>query len=336
MTSRRPVALPFLVVYFVLGILTLIAFRVNAGPGQPAPPTSTPPTTFRPAAAPLGEIWCFLPCASSDNPRGRWSEPAAVTKPGGVAKLASDHALRFYEQGWRRFYVDCPFGKDTDSKGSPLFTFFGALRTPPDSPWRRDFEASWRRVTALPGVKVMAYLGNPFIDGEFRAAAEGGERDLRRAMEMIRLAIEPLKRAGFQAIAIDASEDTDEHHWMGELLKLLELMGFEVLIEPTPRAGKAWLTRFGTIRTTWFHRSLNSFPDAHDFVDPTSCRGERIELYNGAAWDEDLDGRPFKDWAEVWVKRTLQMGQRPSFAPFGVDLEGINVGPVSAPAELER
>lgn len=330
MTSRRPVALPYLLV-FVVGILALIAFRVSAGPDQP---TTTP---FRPAPAPLGELWCFLPCASSDNPRGRWSDPTAVAKPGGggVARLASDHALRSYEQGWRRFYIDCPFGKDTDSKGSPVFTFFGSLRTPAGSPWRRDFEASWRRVTTLPGVKVMAYLGNPFIDGEFRAAADGG--DLRRALEMIRLAIEPLKLAGFQAIAIDASEDTDEHHWMGELLKLLELMGFEVMIEPTPRAGKAWLTRFGTIRTTWFHRSLNSFPDAHEFVDPTSCRGERIELYNGVPWDEDLDGRPFKDWAEVWVKRTLQMGQRPAFAPFGVDLEGINVGPATVPAkELER
>ena len=149
----------------------------------------------------LADCYAFIACASADNPAGRYS-PAAYVESG-LTKIVDDQMLPLYAKGWRRFYVDSPFGKDTDAKGQPQFTYFGAQRGSADSPWRKGFATAWRRITARPGVKVVAYMGNPYADPEFKLiAADPTKRE--RVLTMLRGATQPLIDAGFQGLGIDA------------------------------------------------------------------------------------------------------------------------------------
>ena len=261
----------------------------------------------------LSQVYAFIACASADNPKDRYSDPTWVKR--GLAALADDRAMSLYRMGWCRFYVDCPFGKDTTEKGEPAFTFFGALRTPPDSPWRKGFEAAWGRVNAKPDVYTIAYMGNPVWDPEFAKLA-GDERtpadkapDREGALRMLREAIRPLVNAGFKGLAVDATSTLPEHHLFAEFLKAVQTAGMDVYIEATPTAAQRWLTRFGTIRTTWFARGAPRFKG---IVDPFECRPDRIVLFEGTApWPEG-DGKKPTEWMRRWVHECLERGEHPA------------------------
>ncbi len=261
----------------------------------------------------LSQVYAFIACASADNAKERFSDPVWVKR--GLAAIADDRAMSLYRMGWSRFYVDSPFGKDTNEKGEPAFTFFGALRTAPDSPWRKGFEAAWARVNAKPDVYSIAYMGNPVWDAEFAKLA-GDERtpaeqapDREGAMRMLREAIRPLVNAGFKGLAVDATGTLPERHVVAEFLKAVQEAGIDVYIEATPTEEQRWLTRFGTIRTTWFARGAPKFKG---IVDPFDCRPDRIVLFEGTApWPEG-DGRKPAEWMRRWVHECLERGEHPA------------------------
>ncbi|MFN0012490.1 MAG: hypothetical protein ACKVS8_12700 [Phycisphaerales bacterium] len=263
--------------------------------------------------AELSQVYAFIACASADNRDGRWSEPAWVKR--GVARLGDERALGMYRMGWCRFYVDSPFGKDTAKDGNPAFTFFGALRTPPDSPWNKGFVASWSAVTSKPDAYVVAYMGNPTWDTEFVALAGDLDTpadkapDRAGAMRMLREAIRPLVEAGFKGLAIDALSNLPESHVVAEFLKAVQAAGIDVYIEATPVAAQPWLARFGTIRTTWFARWAPGFKG---LLDPAECRGARIVLYEGTSPWPEADRKPYQEWVRRWVHECLARGEHPA------------------------
>ena len=261
----------------------------------------------------LADCYAFIACASSDNKTGRYSLPKYVSK--GVPTIVDDEVLPLYNAGWRRFYVDSPFGKDTASDGQPSFTFFGSIRASADSPWRRGFVESWKRVTSRPGVKVLAYVGNPYSDPEFNMIASRPDAEVRqRALVMLREATRPLVEAGFQAFAVDASSGLPEDSVLAQHLKELADGGMEIFIEATPLASQPWLARFGTIRTTWFARGAPTFKG---LLDLKAIKGEQIQLFDGNAPTEADKGKPFDLWASKWVRNCLAKGEKPAFGPHG-------------------
>jgi len=261
----------------------------------------------------LADCYAFIACASSDNTSGRYSLPKYVSK--GVPTIVDDEVLPFYNAGWRRFYVDSPFGKDTTPDGQPSFTFFGSIRGSADSPWRRGFVESWKRVTSRPGVKVLAYFGNPYSDPEFNMIASRPDAEVRlRALVMLREATRPIVEAGFQAFAVDASNGLPEDSVLAQHLKELADGGMEIFIEATPLASQPWLARFGSIRTTWFARGAPTFKGLLDLKD---IKGEQIQLFDGNAPTEADKGKPFDSWAARWVRSCLARGEKPAFGPHG-------------------
>ncbi len=287
----------------------------GARPARVAP--GSPQTRRDRAAAPLprelSQVYAFIACASADNAKDRWSDPAWVKR--GLAAIATDQAMGLYRMGWCRFYVDSPFGKDTTEKGGPAFTFFGALRTPPDSPWRKGFERAWGGLNARPDVYAIAYMGNPAWDANFVKLA-GNEQtpaaqapDRAAAMAMLREAIRPLVEAGFKGLAVDATSTLPEHHVVAEFLKAVQDAGIDVYVESTPVARERWLTRFGTIRTTWFARGAPRF---QGLVDPFECRPERIVLFEGTAPWPEADGQEPTTWLRRWVHECLARGEHPA------------------------
>lgn len=278
----------------------------NPVPTLPLPaPAKQPATIAQPS---LADVYVFVGCASANNPADRWSEPYWVKK--GLPRMVEEQVLPLYRRGFRRFYVDSPHGKDTDREGKPQFTFFGAERQDERSPWRRNFVESWKRLTSQPGVHVMAYLGNPDFDAEYRRVA-GGPDGRARALEMLWNGAKPFLDAGFQGIGIDASASTAEDSALGDFMKGLAARGIAVYIEATPSREQPWLKRFGTIRTTWYAREAHTFKDK--VVDPAECAGERIVLYSGTSPWATADGVPFHDWAKRWVLEALARGERPAF-----------------------
>lgn len=285
-------------------------------PVQPRIPEEAPPSAFikgekRRTAA---DIYVLIACASANNPSGRWSEPGWVKK--GLAKIPEEVVMPRYREGYRRFYIDSPFGKETDNKGVPQFTFFGAIHVGGDSPWRRGFIDAWQRVTRLSGMKVMAYMGNPYADAEFkRLVSSDKPEDKERALKMLRDAMSPIIAAGFQGIGIDASFDTPEDSPLGEALKEWQARGLEVFIEGTPTKRQRWLTRFGTIRTVWMARNA---PNFKELLEPKDCEGERIQVFEGTHPWPDADGRPFEEWGRRWVKKCLDGGEHPAITLVGI------------------
>ncbi len=289
-------------------------------PSPPTPPASAQPHSERvfPSTNParagarhaLADVYVFMACASANNPGARWSEPLTVER--GLASLVQGQLIPFYQQGWRRFYIDSPFGKDTDEKGDAKFTFFGWNKTAPDSPWRRGFVDAWRRATRLEGVRIIAYMGNPYADKEFRDALAGpGGRE--RAMAMLRAAVAPLVDAGFHGLGIDASADMPEDSPVADLMKELQNGGMEIYVESTPFEKQRWLTRFGTIRTCWFARGAPKFKGV---LDVSESRGEKIQLYAGTApWPEG-DNKPLEEWVPRWVTECLDRGERPAMGVY--------------------
>ncbi|MBL8759464.1 MAG: hypothetical protein JNK35_13665 [Phycisphaerae bacterium] len=294
----------------------------NAGEPRTAPkPASEPPAPSRPNLAfppgpisqpTLADVYVFVACASANNPSERWSEPAWVRK--GLPRMVEEQLLPLYRRGFRRFYIDSPHGKDTDPAGKPQFTFFGALRGDDRSSWRKNFVESWRRLTALDGVHVIAYLGNPHFDTEFTRTLAGPD-GRARAADMLTHAVQPILDAGFQGIGIDASADTSETSVLGDFMKSLQARGVAVYVEATPSRTQPWLLRFGTVRTTWFAREASAF--ASKLFSPNDCAGERIVLYSGTAPWPDADDQPFHDWARRWVHECLSRGERPAFGVQG-------------------
>lgn len=294
-----------------------------------APEGGAPDAPERPAGTyRVSDIYAFIACASASNPGGRWSEPAVVKK--GLASVVDDFVIPRYRQGYRRFYVDSPFGKETDDKGKPQFGFFGAVRVADDSPWRRGFIDAWQRATKLSGIKVMAYLGNPYSDAAFKRVALDPARRAE-AVRMLRAAVAPLRAAGFQGIGIDASFATDEDSPLGDFLKELDGAGVEVFIEGTPKSTHRWLTRFGTIRTTWFARYIEETrakareagkPEPREFVEVSECRGERIQLFEGTVPWKAFDGKKWEEWGPRWVKSCLDAGEKPAVGLYGFPGDG--------------
>lgn len=297
--------------------LPVVAERPDASkPTSPPdpPPTPRPPASSIPASPPgpitqptLADVYVFVACASANNPSERWSEPAWVRK--GLPRMVEEQLLPLHRRGFRRFYIDSPHGKDTDGAGKPQFTFFGALRGDERSPWRKNFVESWRRLTSLDGVHVVAYLGNPHFDPEFTRVLDGPD-GRARAADMLTRAAQPILDAGFQGIGIDASADTPEDSPLGEFMKSLQARGIAVYVEATPSRTQPWLLRFGTIRTTWFARQAPAF--ASKLFSPNDCAGERIVLYSGTAPWPDADDQPFHEWARRWVHECLSRGERPA------------------------
>lgn len=292
---------------------------------KPDQPTASPPPSAGRAdpgisGANLSDLYAFIACASADNPNERWGDQNAVKK--GVPATMADQALGAYRMGWNRFYVDCPFGKDTSPDGKPAFTFFGAQRVAEDSTWRKGFVSSWKRLTTKPGVHVIAYMGNPCGDPEFvklagdRASDAANAPDPAGAVAMLRAAVQPIIDAGFQGLAIDACNGLPERHLFAQFLLQLESEGLAIYIEPTPLASQRWLTRFGTIRTTWFARGA---PGWKDVLDPAECRGEKIVLFDGTVPAPADDGKPFRDWARRWVHDSLARGERPATGPAALE-----------------
>lgn len=294
----------------------------NAGePRTPPEPVPAPPAPARlnlasppgPIANPtLADVYVFVACASANNPSERWSEPAWVRK--GLPRMVEEQLLPLYRRGFRRFYIDSPHGKDTDGAGKPQFTFFGSLRGDERSSWRKNFVESWRRLTALDGIHVIAYLGNPHFDAEFTRTLAGPD-GRARAADMLTRAVQPILDAGFQGIGIDASADTPEDSALGEFMKSLQARGIAVYVEATPSRSQPWLRRFGTIRTTWFAREAPTV--ASKLFSPNDSAGERIVLYSGTAPWPDADDQPFHDWARRWVHECLSGGERPAFGVQG-------------------
>lgn len=311
--------------------------KPSARPVPPPPPGSAPSRVEPPAQearsprAPepslvrgprVEDVYVFIAVASANNPTGRWSEPAFVRR--GWTAIVDDHVIRRYMPGgggYRRFYVDSPFGKETDAKGVPQFGFFGGVRVSPESPWRKGFIDAWRRATRLSGIKVVAYLGNPYTDAEFKRvlAAEGRGAALR----MLRDAVAPIRLAGFHGLGIDASYATEEESPLADLMKELQDEGMEVYVEGPPSAAQPWLTRFGVIRTTWMARTMDEAKEAASrkpgggarplgVIDPKECRGERIQLHNGTAPWKSAEGKPWGDWGPRWIRECLAQGEYPA------------------------
>jgi hypothetical protein len=280
----------------------------------PAPPASPPPASPpgprapQPAQLRLADCYVFIACASANNPQGRWVQPQYAN--GALADIVTKEALPLYEQGWRRFYVDSPFGKDTSKDGNARFTFFGSLRGTESSPWRRGFVPAWRKLTTKPGVRVIAYLGNPYFDEDFARLAEN-PANRARCLDLIRQAAQPLRDAGFHGIAIDASADSEEDSPLGDAMKEWHAAGLAVYTEATPKATRPWLKQFGTIRTTWFAANARNFPG---LLSPNDCAGERIQLFDGNPPDPRDKNRPFEQWARRWINTCLIGGERPAFS----------------------
>lgn len=277
----------------------------------------------------FSQLWCFIAGASADTPEGRFAEPTGLKSPSGVSKSLADQIIRFHGQGWRNFYLDSPFGKDRDENGQPRFTFFGAIRPEvlaEGSPWA-DFVPQLKRATGLPNIRVMAYLGNPYTDTDFKKACETG--DVKTCLEMIRKAVTPLKEAGVTGIGVDASNYTDENHWMGEILKFLELVGFEVFIEGPPSRDCAWLSRFSVIETTWWARNSPKFdPQNRNFLRMSECKGTKIQVFDGTAFMPKFDNQPMGAWVGLWVQKCIGAGKAPAFGPYGVSTNQIGIGSV--------
>lgn len=280
--------------------------------GGPAPEAGPAPASPAPVEAArstytLADVYVFIAFGSANNPKERWTEPLVVRK--GAPSVVHDRVIPFYNKGYRRFYVDSPFGKDTDDKGGAKFTFFGWKRTDPDSAWRRGFVESWRRATSLPGIKVMGYMGNPYADDEFRAVLK--EPDGRaKAMAMVRAALAPLLDAGFQGVGFDASCDMPEDSPVADLMKELQGRGIDVFIESTPTIEQRWLTRFSTIRTSSYARAAWNIKG---IVDVSECRGEKIQIFDGTPPWASADKRPMGEWVARWIKECLDRGERPAF-----------------------
>ncbi len=236
----------------------------------------------------------------------------------GAVQIVEDEVMPLYKAGWRRFMIDSPMGREAGADGAKVRSFFGALRGTPASAWRVSFVEGWKQATTQPEISVIAYLGNPTTDAEYRAIAQKPEAG-ERALLMLDSAVQPLLDAGFAGIAVDSAADLSDGSPLAELFKQLRAKGKEVFVNGEITLEGPGLDGVGSIRSAQGTVAAKGAPgkDGAKAAKPANGGrgGDRIQIADGTPPFDWAKGQPFDRWGRRWIAECLRNGERPAFAP---------------------
>lgn len=281
----------------------------------------------------LENVFSVHPLASADSgPANRWSNLEVLRA--GIDVYVNNVIIGNYNDGYRKFYIDNPFGKETNSHGEPLVTFFGSIIVDRISPWRKDFEKTWWRLNSKAGVYSLVYIGNPYWPAPypFYDQFDAGQRwvdsrDRRTAWKLLDSATRCALDAGFKGMAFDATSGISPDTLFSRYMWDLSINGIDVYVEgPHIHANKQWMqdAGFRTIATTWF--DVNYQPNWFETRSDDSLPGSII-VDSGTPPFPEAAGRPPAEWYGRWVREILDRGLHPGiaalFAPAGTNPSAI-------------